>query len=487
MTFIQINSTNLLIELKNSINSIVQIQPERYNTTMIKFSNFESIQEAVKLTPAELQKPNTSTGEDRIDILTRLIRDKKPLELAKGGTFTVTNIEDALAQIEIFKKLKKPFPLNDDETTISSSDLGKSSVFGGGGGAGGGTLNTKITESHQCVMCQAFLDHGNQSEEFFMNHDILEAAYGQVEVDASLDEILSVEGGWFTSSYLSAELLYKEGYINKSQTFHRNSRLMNSVYSMKNLAYTNSDQTPVKDDKWNPGDIWAIDKTFNMSDLNTDTIAGYNKSLLQAFVDRKLVGISLKLVKKTAKAVEYNIKLPPDTDDHKISNILFQGEKRGTFWSTKAATVIFDSGKLALSAGSLGGAIRAEIVLKTARGGGAGYGVMQDAIKQVMRKRIPDNKSINRMAKKIVKGDSKSTKIFWRMYSHFYKNDSYESFEKEILRKDAYWLGAKLSCLYVLYYVDLNAGVKGNRWITKIVNYAGSKLEDSSAYVKVYQ
>ena len=93
MTFIQINCTNLLTELKNSINSIVQIQPECYNTTMIKFSNFESIQEAVKLTPAELQKPNTSTGEDRIDILTRLIRDKKPLELAKGGTFTVTNIK----------------------------------------------------------------------------------------------------------------------------------------------------------------------------------------------------------------------------------------------------------------------------------------------------------------------------------------------------------------------------------------------------------
>jgi hypothetical protein len=30
-------------------------------------------------------------------------------------------------------------------------------------------------------------------------------------------------------------------------------------------------------------------------------------------------------------------------------------------------------------------------------------------------------------------------------------------------------------------------GPKANRWITKIVNYAGSKSEDSSVYVKVYQ
>ena len=72
---------------------------------MLAFKNFksDSIQEAVKLTPGELQKPNSVTGEDRLDILVRLIKDNKPLELAKGGTFTVTEIDDALSQIEIFK------------------------------------------------------------------------------------------------------------------------------------------------------------------------------------------------------------------------------------------------------------------------------------------------------------------------------------------------------------------------------------------------
>ena len=40
---------------------------------MIKFTSFQSLAEGAKLTPAELIKPNSSTGEDRIDILLRLI------------------------------------------------------------------------------------------------------------------------------------------------------------------------------------------------------------------------------------------------------------------------------------------------------------------------------------------------------------------------------------------------------------------------------
>jgi len=454
---------------------------------MKSFLSFEPLNEASKLQPSQLKKPNAATGEARIDILARLIRDGKPLELAKGGTFTVTEVEDALAQIEIFKKLGKAFNLHGDGKTISTSELAKSSVFGGGSGAGGGTLNTKITESHQCVICQAVLDHGVQSKEYFEDPNVLKDAYKKVEVDASLDEIMSVDETWFHSSYESAILLLKEGYINKNQVFHRNSKLMNLVYAQKNIAYKNSDQKPVKDDKWNPGDIWAIEKGFNVKDLNIDSIAGYNKSLLQAFVDRKLVGISLKLVKKKAKAKVYNTQIPPDTDDHKLERITFQGDKRGTFWSNKTGTVFFDSGKMDFRAGTLGGAIKAEIILKTARGGGAGYGVMLDAAKQVFRKTIPTNKAINRTAKDITKNNKRALSVFWKLYSHFYKNDTYENFEKEISKKDVYWIGAKMQSLYVLYYVDTNTGPKANRFITKLVNYAGSKLEDSSVYVKVYE
>ena len=453
---------------------------------MISFQKY--IREGVRLTPGELQKPNSKTGEDRLDILARLIKAGTPLELNKGKPFIVTEVEAALDQIAIFRKLKKPFILTGkDGKTISSSELGKSAAFGGGGGAGGGTLNTKITESHQCVICQAMLDEGIQEEDYFTNEEVLRAAYKKVEVDASIDEVLSVEGTWATSSYLSAVILINGSYINKSQTFHRNSKLMSKIYAMKNEAYKNSGQKPISDDKWNPGDFWAIDKGFDFKSLNTDNIAAYNKTILQNFVDRKLVGISLKLVKKGGKAKQYNVKLPPDTADHKILKIRFQGEKRGDFWSNKGATIVFDGGKMDFRAGSAGGAIKGEIVLKTARGGGAGYGVLQDALKSIFRKSIPDNSSVLKTAKAIAKGDKKSLIIFYNMYKGFYKNESPEEFEKHIASKDQWWIHSKLACLYVLYTVDKFGGTKANRWLTKIVNYAGSTSEDSSSYVKIYQ
>jgi hypothetical protein len=459
---------------------------------MKNFKDFKTITEAVKLTPAELNKPNSITKEPRIDILIRLIQQNKPIELAKGGSVTVESTPELIQLLKDFKnndsskKAAIPF-MGIDGKNYTTSDLGKSSVFGGGGGSGGGSLNTKITESHQCVMCQAMLDHGMHDEEFF-TPEILTAAYKKVFVDAKLDEVLSVEGDWFSSSHLSAYELIKRKYIHRNMTFHRNDKEMNKIYALKNLAYKNSDLPALKDDKWNPGDIWAIDKSFNMKVLKVDSIKSLNESLLEAFANRTLMGISLKLVKKTAKIAEYNVKLPPDTDDHKLTKILFQGEKRGDFWSNKGATVFYDDGKMALKDNSPGSNVKAEIVLKTARGGGASWGVMQDATQQVFRKKLPNHKSgIYAIAKKIAtKKDKKGIGIFWTLYNHFYKNDTYEDFEKNLLSNDTNWISSKLGCLYVCYYVSINTGPKANRWITKIVNYAGSKAEDSSAYVKVY-
>jgi hypothetical protein len=459
---------------------------------MRSFKDFNLV-ETVALTPAQLKGDSSAgkyKGESRPDILIKLIKLKTPLELAKGGTFTVTDIEGGVAAVNQFKKDGMAFTLRgDNDTFISSSKLGKSELFGGGGGSGGGSLSTKITECHNAVICYAMLDHGMQNEDYFKNDDILKAAYKQVDVDAKLDDILAVEDDWFHSSYVIAEALVKGGYIKKGHTFHRNSKLMQGIYKAKNLAYKNSGQSAMMDDKWNPGDIWACTSDFKLKDLNTENVAALNKTILQLFVDRKLVGISLKKIVKNLKMKEFNVKLPPDTDDHKVLKILTQGEKRGTFWSAKGITIVFDEGKMSLRDGTPGGAIKGEIILKTARGGGAGWGEFSDGVKQVFRKNLPKHKAgVYKYAKGIAKKrDKKGIKIFWTMFNNFYKNVSYEEFEKELFKKDTNWLSAKLASLYVAYYVDINMGRKANRFITKIVNYAGSKAEDSSAYVKVYE
>ena len=461
---------------------------------MINFNSYQPITEGVKLTPAELTKPNGVTGEDRVDILLRLIKDGKPLELAKGGTFVVTDIEHAVAGIEAWKKnksdKKQAIALKgDNDAFITSSDLKKAKVFGGGGGAGGGTLNTKNTESHQCVMIQAMLDHGIQSEEFFTD-DIMKAAYKKVFVDASLEEVLSVGDNWIASSYQSAMLLIKNGYVNKGMTFHRGDKVMAQIYAKKNIAFKNSGFPNLKDDKWNPGDIWAVAKNFNVKkELGDDSVKTLNLDILEHFVNRRLVGISLKIVKKKGKFVEMNVQRPPDVDDHKVKEILLQGKSRGDFWSTKGGTVVYDVGELMLKDNSAGGSVKMELKGKTARGGGAGWGIIMDAMKQVFgRAPAPKFKAdVFSVAKKIVKGDKKSIEKFWKMYNHFYSNDTYENFLANLEKKDQFWISAKLGVMIICYEVSKNTGPKSNRLITKVVNYAGSKAEDSSSYIKVYE
>ena len=458
---------------------------------MISFSNFRQTisEDLVRLTPAQLDKPNGKTGEARIDILKRLIQDGSPLELAKGGTFVVTDIESALDQIKSWNGKTAIALKGDNDKFITSNDLGKSKVFGGAmGGAGGGTLNTKLTESHQCVIIQAMLDHGMQSEDFFKDEAILKAAYKSVDVDATLDEVLSVEDSWFTSSYLSAQLVIKQGYVKKGMTFHRGSKTMIAIYAAKNLAFKNSGFGKFSDDKWNPGDIWASASDFKISELDTSSAPALNKSILKLFAERRLVGISLKLVKKTAKSKEYNVETPPDVDDHKLTKVLLQGESRGTFWSSKGGTIVYDAGSMMIKDNSYQGTNKVEIKGKTARGGGASWGIIVDSSKIVFRKALPEHKVIKDLSNKIAKKkDKKSIETMWKLFNHFYKDVSRETFDQELSAKDAGWVSAKLGALLLCHAIDTNTGPKANRFITKIINYAGSKSEDSSSYVKVYE
>jgi len=458
-----------------------------------RFSNFQEVlsEELVKLTPAQLVKPNGQTGEPRIDILARLIKDGAPLELAKGGTFVVVDKESALDQIKNWNE-KTPIALKGDgDNFITSNDLGKSKVFGGAmGGAGGGTLMTKLTESHQCVIIQAMLDHGMQSMEFFQDDKILKDAYKKVDVDATLDEVLSVDDSWFNSSYLSAQLIIKEGYVKKGMTLHRGSKTMVGIYLAKNEAFKNSGFGKFSDDKWNPGDIWATASDFKLSEINKTSVRGLNKSILKLYSERRLVGISLKLVKKAAKIKEYNIETPPDTDDHKLVKVLLQGERRGEFWSSKGGTIFYDVGSLTIKDNSYQGTNKVEIKGKTARGGGASWGIIVDSAKQVFgaSSKIPEHKVIKELSNKIAKKkDKKSIDMMWGLYNHFYKNTTREEFDKNLETKDAGWVSAKLGALILCYNIDKNTGPKANRFITKLINYAGSKSEDSSAYVKVYE
>lgn len=461
---------------------------------MSKFTKFledNPIVEAVALTPAQLDANNSKTGQPRIDILKQLVVDKKPLELAKGGNIIVTDIETALIHIANFKKNPnhygtKGFPLETESGTYMSNQLSKSKVFGGGGGgAGSGSKDTKRNESHNAVMIHAMLEHGhNQPLEFFTN-DILKNAHKLSKVDAKWDEISDIPDEWMLSSYnISKELIIK-GFVKKGMTIHRGSAEMIRIYAKKNEAYKNMGLGPLKDDKWNPGDVWAIDKGFNIEDLDSSNIAALNGSILENYLNRRLVGISLKgPMTKNVPTQEFNI------DKSLIKSYKYLGfdleTKGGSYWSAKNGSLRFDSGVLMFKDNKQFGNIKAEIKGKKARGGGLSWGIMHDYLIRNGRKYglKPHAGYIVKQAKKMAKGDDKAIKEYYMYFNYFYNNISYEEFKKQLKKMDGQWISSKFAITMIAYQLEKLGGKNLNDTITNFINYAGSELTESSAYVK---
>ena len=463
-----------------------------------KISTFsEYITEVTALSPAQLNKRASSgpyEGDARIDILADLIKNKKPLETIDKKTVVVKDINAALKSIEQFKKDKKSFILTLDRgKTISTSKLAKSSDFGGGGGgAGGGTEQTAAVEAAQCVWIVAAYKLGPSASIDKYTEKVLTDAYKDVDTPSSLKDILSIPDTWRNSSYLIAQYVVQNRLLKKGLKYHRDSKTMQAIYALKNKAFKNSDMSKLMDDKWNPGDIWACAKDFKVSELNADTIADLNDDILDLYLQKRLVGISLKMHKGKGKppVKEINVKRPPETEDHKFVDAIIKSPQRGEWYTTKTSFVLFDEGRLDIRAGSALGTIKAEIKGKHARGGGISWGPMVDAASRFYNKQLPDNGGLKKSAKLIQNGDEKETKSFIKILqsidSSVSETAALELIEKLKVHKKGgeSWFHSKLGSALIAQLVK-KGGTKANKFITYCANYAGSATESSSAYIKI--
>lgn len=441
-----------------------------------------------KLTPAVLAKKNSNTGEQRIDILERAIRQGTVLPLVDGSELKLDKSDENLAAVDQFRKDNKPFELTSRNRTIKSSDIGKSPLFGGGGGgAGGGTLQTAVVESMQCVYCQAMLDNPNKDIEFF-TPTVLKKAYAKCEVGGtSFDEIRDADPVWHVSAFKSSEILISKGHINKRHIFHRDSTTMKKIYAMKKEAFKNSGLEIMTDDKWNPGDIWAVEKNFDVSKMSTRTIQEYNRDITAAFKGKNCVGISLKQVKKVAKLTVLN------EGNARPSKLKFveaktQGQNRNnTFYSSKGGQIIYSDGKMEVRPNSQLAIIKAEILGKTARGGGASWGPISEFVKDITGQTLPANSMIVNMAKNIKKGNKSDLNKFWSMAKLVNKQIKEKEFKEQVPKLEVEWIHGKLGVCMLLSLLVKNKGAKSHSIVNSVHNYAGSQSKLSSVYIKVYE
>jgi hypothetical protein len=437
-------------------------------------------------------------ARDRLKILISRIKEKLPVTAKDGKDVELANTIENINAVETFANSDesvKTFTLKKaGGGEIVSNQIGKSPIFGGSGAGGGATGTTEEGEALQCIFCAAMIGEGIKEYEHF-TPEVLFKYYNKssVDVDVKFDKIMKVSNQWFESGYVSAKHLIEKRILSAGTTyeFHRGSENMKAVYKAKGAALKKQGMPALQDDKWNPGDIWAMKAGFNpATQLNHDDIFELNAQIKDLFEKKILIGISLKQVdslKKTPKSEVYNIK-GTKLDKHEFTSASLQTDK-GTYFSAKNGEIVIDRSKKAdLRSPSNFGALNFELKGKGARGGRAGWGYIQYALKNYLRVNVKDAKSYRQTASKLASGDVSLLKQFYKMAKVVNPSLKEDEFLSEGPTKAASWWHAKLMATLVAH-AFVNASNKNSRdaAISYLTNHAGSKVDISSVYIKVHE
>jgi len=441
-------------------------------TLVGKFLNEKFSLKETPLTPKELQKSNSKTGEARIDILIKKIQNGEELELEGGGTFTVDNKEKAISALKGNIPRAGVVLIDTDGNQITTSRLKKTEEFGGGKGSGGGAAQTNQQESAQCLVNALVQKLGNDITPEDLTPENLKSVSNKIDTTSSVDsiiEFITTHEDWHDTLIHTAKLINE--FLGQDVEFHRGSSFVDTIYAAWNKVRKEENLGGIKNDKWNPSDIWAVSPEVKSIEFK-DTLAELNNQLLDLFEERKLVGISLK-------------KLGPDSHitirakDQKV-------EKDGLAETTispnsKDAYINFTSGAtLQLRTFSNDGtSFQGELKGKTANQGKIGGGVLRSMLSRNGLGLIPTQQEALRNATDLTDGFIKEFIELAKKYGGF------DITSEELKSKSADWVSSKYQALSVIKVLEEGSQENVSDALTDIRNYAGSTSSVSSVHLKV--
>ena len=97
--------------------------------------------------------------------------------------------------------------------------------------------------------------------------------------------MLEAADQWHYSGYSTGKYLIKKGYVKRNHMMHRGSAVMKQIYAKKRMAFKNENRPALNDDKWNPGDIWAVKRGLNINNvLDASSVASLNQGLVLSLI-----------------------------------------------------------------------------------------------------------------------------------------------------------------------------------------------------------
>jgi hypothetical protein len=435
--------------------------------------------EETKLSPSELSKDATFSGGrkvPRIEILINKITNNEPLELDKGGFFTVTDKEEVLSQLRGKTKIDKAITLGVDEDgkTITTSELKKTADFGGGGGMRGGSELTEKAESAQCIANAIRYSSSEITEEDITNEAIQNSKSKVAVTDFNgAAELLETNRGWLISSISIANALasqYPGSFIHN--------RGSEWVQRLNNAVKPLLKEVGIQDiNKWNPADIWMVSPD-EMSISWPNNLGEINALLLEKFNEGKIIGVSLKKADKNVTLKVYNAGA---SEGKKY-------EMKGVDVSpshAKAYVILDDGSKIEFRNFSALTGFMGELGLKKAAGGKVGY--------SIIKKAFADNgfnlSSPNEIKDEVLNDDPDFKTKFEKLWKNIPELSSanfdqyYDDPKKTINQKYSY----RISKFLALEIIDaLNKSDNPNEIISDLIGYASSQTKESSVFVKAF-
>jgi hypothetical protein len=441
----------------------------------------------VKMDPVTLGKPYPPRNElssqykDRGEKFLDKILNKEPFELVSGGT-VILDPEKSKGGIQLlqnkeYDKLGKGTKLffDPEGNSYSLTSFKKTSEFGSGSGQGGGAASTTIQESSQSVVnAIAYNVKKSLIDDKDLTSENLKKAISFCEVSSTLDEIIDFvtkQSSWTSTFVETANILYKT-YPSSNFEQHRGSTFVDKIYE----AFTNAkkeNNLSIQSDKWNPADIWLVDKSI-IGITFPNNLQELNNKLVDLFSDDLLIGVSLKKLSGGAKLSVYNLD-EKDKEGHQYVGY----DSRPT---NNNSVIEYDGGKITFRTFNFATNFAGEIQGKTAAHGKIGQGAINDILKQ---NNLPTLMSAKEVQDNLKNQDAQFIKDYFNIYSKLVEAVSLEEFNDILDKKDLNYLVSKYLSLKLTSIINNQNKTIQDEVISDIIRYASSSTKSSSVFIKI--
>lgn len=439
----------------------------------------------------QLLKPNSSTGEPRIDILIRKLNNNEPLETTDSRKILVTNKTQVISWLQNLKKhgraFKEPIKFEgkfDDGSTgsIGPTKLLKTAEFGGGSsGRAGGKSTMDITEggSAFCAAVAQILNRPMTEADWNLTNFKKAAPFVGASVkpeDVAANDNPTVRHSCIETGNIIRRHLEGGTFM----YYQRGFGLTKLIYDVFKKCKTKQ-KISIRDDKWNPADVWAVYKqsigtiqTRLQSLLADGFLEELNADIWQWAAEAEMVGFSLKLVKGTGTITEYNMTSAHDADIKLIR--LEVSSNRNTVFTTKSCDVIYSlSGtqkKADMRTKSFADGFSFMTVEKNSFGGSIG----RDAIFNIIGT-APSFSPVD-----INPGNTKFLAEMWRLYKNLDTKYKQAEFIDNCKKATLDWLMSKY---YGMLVLNALKGPNGLHLFKELYFATTSQSEYSSAFMKI--